>query len=172
MARRSKAYASRSRRRCLPTSCPNYSQTASDTLDPADMVMKADKVSPRKGVDETPTNLADARQKSEKLAVAWTTQIYKRVVEVGETAEEFLEQFAPGKAKLRTACPVPKFPCKVPARAGSETRMYGPLVRHSYLTFIPRANRGTLHRRSPVYRSLCRISPRVTDRPSRITRTK
>ncbi|KAI0724831.1 hypothetical protein C8Q72DRAFT_937151 [Fomitopsis betulina] len=128
MARRSKAYASRSRRRCLPTSCPNYSQTASDTLDPDDMVLKADKVSPRKGVDETPTNLADARQKSEKLAVAWTTQIYKRVVEVGETAEEFLEQFAPCKAKLRTACPVPKFPCKVPARAGSETRMYGPLV--------------------------------------------
>ena len=136
MARRSKAYASRSRRRRLPTPYHDCSQTASRSIDQDDMNV-SDKVSPRKDGNAEPTNLADARQGSEKSVVAWTTQIFGRIVEPTTDINQFLHEFAPSTSRPRVKCPFKKFPEEVPARAGQEPRMYAPLVRLSYLcTFL------------------------------------
>ncbi|EPT00564.1 hypothetical protein FOMPIDRAFT_1049601 [Fomitopsis schrenkii] len=125
MARRSKAHALRSRRRRLPTSYHDCSQTASHSLDPDEM---SDKVSPRKEVVQKPSNLADVRQRSEKSVVAWTTQIFKRIVEPTDDIDKFLHEFAPSTSRPRTKCPVDRFPGDVPAESGQEPRMYAPLI--------------------------------------------
>ena len=91
----------------------------------------SDKISPRKGGNAEPTNLADVRQRSEKSVVAWTTQVFKRIVEPTDDIEQFLHEFAPSTSHPPTKCKVKKFPGDVPAQAGQEPRMYAPLVRHS-----------------------------------------
>ena len=151
MARRSKAYASRSRRRRLPTSYHDCSQTASHSIDEDDM-NHSDKVSPRKGANAEPGNRADARQCSEKSAVAWKTQIFKRIVEPTTDIDEFLHEFAPSTSRPPVKCPVDRFPGEVPAQAGQEPSMYAPLVRHLCTRIRPTVNRRTTHHRSPAWK--------------------
>ena len=90
----------------------------------------SDKSTPRKGGNAEPTNLADARQRSEKSVVAWTTQIFKRIVEPTTDIDQFLHEFVPSTSRPITKCPVARFPGNVPAQSGKEPRMYAPLVRH------------------------------------------
>ena len=131
MARRSKAYASRSRRRRLSTPYHDCSRTASHSID-QDMDL-SDKNTPRKDQNTEPTNLADARQHSEKSVVAWTTQIFKRIVEPTADIDQFLDEFVPSSSSSRANCPISRFPGYVPACAGKERRMYAPLVRHLHM---------------------------------------
>ncbi|KAH9836362.1 uncharacterized protein C8Q71DRAFT_907950 [Rhodofomes roseus] len=104
---------------------PDSSRTACYTVDQADM---ADKATPHKGpVQPDATDGANKRQKSERDARNWKTEIFERIVEPTSRIHEFLTEFVPSEEPI-PACPDETFNAEVPNGKGEEPNMYGPLV--------------------------------------------